>query len=190
MDGLERLEAEILREAKDRAAAILRNADEYIARSEKDCEAKIKRQETEVANELARDLEALRRRYRSLSDNERRKSALAQRRELLEAVPAQALAELNAASAEEKAERYAKWIKAAGYKAGKISLSAQENAVLPLLLERLGPDFEAGEAAPISGGLILSHGETIDNLSYDLYLRRNSAEISTFLAERLFAEEK
>ncbi|HHV41403.1 MAG TPA: hypothetical protein GXX72_00945 [Clostridiaceae bacterium] len=189
MEGLEKITARIIADAK---AAAVRIEEEAEKRSEvllSDAKQTAENILKDNRRQTEADVTSLLQRGQSMVRSEIKKYSLQKRQEKIEAAIQSALEKLATDPAAEKLKRYVRMVKAAKIQGGEIVLAPSDRDLGSELLRELGQTFSlASESGDFIAGLIIKQGKIEDNLTFDLAIRNARAELTHFVAELI--EEK
>ncbi|MDI9461806.1 MAG: hypothetical protein ACOX3P_00995 [Saccharofermentanales bacterium] len=186
MEGLDKIIARIIADARATAARIEAEAEEkatgMIAAAETTADEILENSRTRTKEDAANILA----RGESLVRSEHRKDNLQKRQLQVEDLIEAALDKLASDPAEEKVDRYLQMIKSRELTGGEIMLPEVDQELGPSLLGQLGDKFTLASAAGnFRAGLVVRQGRIEDNLTYDLAIRNSRAELAQLAAELL-----
>ncbi len=186
--SIDKITARILKEAKDEAASQVAAAEKEASAKMAEANAKAMEIAAEMNARARDDAATLKERKKSVAELEGRKLVLGAKQEMIEKAFAQAVEEL--ANMPEK--EYIAFLREqlSGFKKGEVVLSARDleriGKKLAPILEKAGLTLSK-ETADIAGGFILNEGSTSVNGSLESLLEAGKKQITSKLAEILFA---
>lgn len=186
MDGINRIQEQILADARLRAQEQEKKAEAYRLELLQEAEAEGAALRAEAEAELALEGEQLMARTRSYAETKSRTENLRVRQEAVQEALERALAVLGQRPAADRLSFLETLVKQSRVEAGTVRLSEADLDLRADLQRELGSAFTVSEtAAAISGGLLLEGEEVVENLSFDLLLRNRRAELTAWAAALL-----
>ena len=189
MDGIEAIVEHILADAREKASQIEAAASEQVEQihnqTEKAC-ALILQEADQKGQQSA---EAVINRAGSQAALESRRALLEARQNLIDEVIAESTSQLARLSDSEKKNLYVRMIQATGLSGGDLTVNASDQDMMKDVVKALGDGWELlGEPGNFSGGLILSRGRIVENLTFDLLVRNLRPQLAALAAGILFPD--
>lgn len=189
MDGIEAIVEHILADAREKAAQIEAGAAEQIDQ--------IKTQADQACASIRQDADhkgqqaaaAVINRASSQAALEARRVLLEARQNLIDEVIADATHQLGELSDPEKKDLYVRMIQATGSSGGTVTANAADLALMQDVVAVLGKGWDLStEPGTFSGGLSLSRGRIVENLTFDLLVRNLRPQLAALAAGILFPD--
>ncbi|MDD2457137.1 MAG: V-type ATP synthase subunit E, partial [Eubacteriales bacterium] len=183
MDGIEAIVEHILADAREKAAQIEAGAAEQIDQ--------IKTQADQACASIRQDADhkgqqaaaAVINRASSQAALEARRVLLEARQNLIDEVIADATHQLGELSDPEKKDLYVRMIQATGSSGGTVTANAADLALMQDVVAVLGKGWDLStEPGTFSGGLSLSRGRIVENLTFDLLVRNLRPQLAALAA--------
>lgn len=191
MDGINAIVNHILADASEKCAqhaaaaaeqvlAIQQQADQACAEIVAQASAKAQAHAESVLNRAASQVEL-----------EKRRALLEARQTLIDEAISLALLQLAELSQAEKADLYKQLLQSVQATSGLVTVNAADRGLMADVIARLGGQLELSQdSGDFIGGLLLTRGRIVDNLTFDLLVRNQRPQLAALAAAILFPEAK
>ncbi len=189
MDGINAIVNHILSEASENGALHAAAAAEQVAVISQQADSSCAEITASTSAKAQAAADAIINRAVSQVELEKRRALLEARQALIDEAMTQALKQLAGLNAVEKASLYKKLLLSVNATDGRVTVNAADRTLMSDLLPEVSSQLElTAETGEFSGGLLLSRGRIVDNLTFDLLVRNQRPQLAALAAKILFPE--
>ena len=189
MDGMNAIVNHILAEASEKCAQHAAAAAEQVQVIQQQADQACSDIAAQAAAKAQAAADAVLNRAASQVELEKRRAMLEARQTLIDEAIALAMLQLAELSQAEKSDLYVQLLQSVKATSGLVTVNAADRSLMAGVIARLGGKLElAPEPGDFIGGLLLTRGRIVDNLTFDLLVRNQRPQLAALAAAILFPE--